>query len=815
MVNIIATLTSNLMFYNISTYREFFLTTAQLPESILNLSAFLGYDTTEASYSQAGILVTIPFGFDISPPTVITLPATFKFYAGDIEFITDYITTITITNNSTATVIVQEIDPETNQTKIYNLPITIETGSFSFVLVGKQYKNTQQEFQIDEDLLPYQFVTLDVPTSGQIASLTVELQEPGSNSWTLFTEQGENSLYLMSPTDKEYVSRRTGTGIRLYFGNGVIGVQPTKGSTVRVTARETLAERGNVIAGSITRGDRIYTSTGGVTKILNYTVVNPTSSTGGKDEESLEDIRSNSIASLTALHRLVSESDYMNANVVLENSQLAENSLPVLKRSDLKVNDIQLFTTLKFADDFVPTRDASYITLVPPSGEVYIPRNSIIKIDDVDYLTLFDMRSEKINKVVYYQYIMSQLQVIPMLVKSWDLAKTYNIAVTSLLTRKNESAGIFELFYYTTESDATSCDCEMEFLQDSVKRTMTNDTVNKKFVYVFDPYTLIPEGELDIFFTISRLGINIAQYEAKLTFRSPLDSFMMSEMLMGEDSTTYAEIGIDSSSCIIFDIPVVKKDYYEDLDDDEKRSFEGVILQALLSTTDFERKRMLTDFTNLKFSNTTGLLKNMQLNTVTKLPVIDIVDRVADVPNDGDRYIIDNEIIDGVEQPRGMIAEFSYPTGWTYTPAVIDDIVYVAAKECKYIYSEGQWVLPVYQIPIEIELEIIRAATFAGSDIELSNAIKTAIYDTFKSRFGTNVALYRSEIIDVVHNVDGVGHCRLVRPESSIFYKFDIHKFDQYKLSYFMSSEDEQIKLMLYGPEYTFFTKENITITIL
>jgi hypothetical protein len=806
MINILSTLTSNLMFYNISTYREFFLTTAQLPESILNLSAFLGYNTTEALYSQAGILITIPFGFDVPPTTTtITINPDFKFYAGDIEFITDYITTITVTNNSSVSIVVQDGQ------KIYNLPVIIETGKFSFLLIGKQYKHIQQEFQIDQDLLPYQFVTVDVPLTGQVSSLTVEIQDPGSSSWTLYAESA--SLYLMSATDTNFVSRRTEAGRRLYFGNGVIGVQPAPGSTVRVTVNETLAERGNVIAGSITRGDRIYTSASGVTKILNYSVVNPTASTGGKDEESLEEVRANSIASLTALHRLVSESDYINAKVVLENSPLAENSLPVLKRSDLKVNDIQLFTTLLFGNDLVPTRDASYITPIPHGGEVYLPRNTVVEIDSIDYLTLFDITTERMNKIAYYQYIMYQLQIIPMLVRSYG--SSYNISVTSLLIKKESSAGSFDLFYYTTESDSTSCDCEMEFLQSPTKYNMTNDTVNKKFTYLFDPYTLIPEGELDVFFTISRLGSHIAQYEAKFTFRSPLNSFMMSEMLLGEDSTSYAEIGIDSNSCIIFDIPVVKKDYYDNLDQDGKRSFESVILQALLSSTDFESRRMLTDFTNLKVANTTGILKNMQLNKVTRPPVIDIVDILSDIANDGDRYILDNKNISGIEQIRGMIYEYLSPDGWFSTSPVLDDIIYVSEKKQKYIYSEGQWVLPIYQIPIELELEIIRAKAYAGSDMELSNAIKSALISTFQSRFGTNVALYRSEIIDIVHNINGVGHCRLVRPESSIFYNFDIDKFDKYKLSYFMSTEDEQIKLMLYGPEYTFFKEENITIIIL
>jgi len=810
MINILSTLTSNLMFYNISTYREFFLTTAQLPESILNLSAFLGYNTTEASYSQAGVLITIPFGFDIPPATTtITINPDFKFYASNIEFITDYITTITVKNNSSAEVVIQDGQ------KIYNLPVIIDSTSaeqsFSFILTAKQYKQTQQEFQIDEDLQPYQFVTIDVPLTGQVSTLLVELQDPGSSSWTVYTEA--SSLYLMSTTDKKFVSRRTQNGRRLYFGNGVIGVQPAPGSTVRVTINETLAERGNIIAGSITRGDRIYTSSSGTTKILNYSAINPTSSTGGKDEESLEEIRSNSIANLTSLHRLVSESDYINAKVVLENSPLAESSLPVLKRSDLKVNDIQLFTTLLFGSDLVPTRDASYITTIPFGGEVYVPRNTIIEVDNIDYLTLFDITSERINKVAYYQYIMYQLQVIPMLVRSYG--STYNLTVTNLLVKKDGSSASFELSYYTNELDSTSCECEMEFLQDAIKHNMINDIANKKFTYLFNPYTLIPEGELDIYFTISRAGSNIAQYSASLTFRAPLNSFMMSEMLLGQDSTSYIELGVDSSSCIIFDIPVVKQSYYDNLDEDNKRAFELQVLQTMLSSIDFESKRMLTDFTNLKLTNTTGILKNMQLNEVSKLPVIDIVDTFPVAPNDGDRYILDNQTGSGVEQSRGMIYEYIFPQGWFSTSPVLDDIIYVTNKEKKYIFSEGQWVVPVYQIPIEIELEVIRSKTYAGSDIELSNAIKTALLSAFQSRFGANVALYRSEIIDVVHNISGISHCRLVRPESSIFYNFNINKLDHYKLSYFKSTDNAQVKLLLYSPEYTFFKEENITVIII
>jgi len=813
MINILSTLTSNLMFYNISTYREFFLTTAQLPESILNLSAFLGYNVTSAKYAEVGVLFTVPFGFDVPPDTTtITINPGFKFYAGTTEFITDYLTTITVKNNSTASIIVQDGQ------KIYNLPVIIEASSFSFLLIAKQYKESQQEFQIDQDLESYQFVTIDVPLTGQVSSLSVEIQDPGSSSWTVYTESP--SLYLMSATDKMYVSRRTQNGRRLYFGNGVIGVQPGPGSTVRVTVNETLAERGNVIAGSITRGDRIYTTSSGVTKILNYTVTNPSPASQGQDEESLEETRSNSIASLTALHRLVSESDYINAKVVLENSPLAENSLPILKRSDLKVNDIQLFTTLLFGNELVPTRDASYTTYMPVNGEAYVPRNTIIEVDSIDYYNLFDITTDKINKAAYYYYIMYQLQIIPMLVRSYG--STYDLSITNLLIKKDGSNASFDLSYYTTETDSTSAECILVFLQDGIEHNMVNDSTNKKFTYSFNPYNLIPEGELDAYFTILRGSSNIAQYSAKFTFRTSLNSFMLSQIILGEDSTSYIELDIDSTSCMIFDIPVIKKDYYDALDEDGKRAFESQILQAMISETDFESRRMLTDFTNLKLANTTGLMKNMQLNKVTKLPVIDMyIEAIPTNAKLGDRYIIEGDE-GGVGsawygQPNGTIAECidEILQTWGFTVPILDEMIYVEQKKKKYIFSEGEWALPVYQIPLEIEIEVIRSKTYTNTDIELSNAIKSALLSTFQSRFGTNVVLYRSEIIDVVQEINGVGHCRVVKPESSIFYDFDIDKLDDYILSYFKSTDNPQIKLLLYGPDYTFFKEESITIMII
>ena len=80
LIDTISTLTGNLLFYQLSIYREFFLTKAQLPDSILNLSSFLGYNTTEATPATANVLLTFSFGFE-DADTQFVIPEGFKFKA--------------------------------------------------------------------------------------------------------------------------------------------------------------------------------------------------------------------------------------------------------------------------------------------------------------------------------------------------------------------------------------------------------------------------------------------------------------------------------------------------------------------------------------------------------------------------------------------------------------------------------------------------------------------------------------------------------------------------------------------------------------
>ena len=291
-----------------------------------------------------------------------------------------------------------------------------------------------------------------------------------------------------------------------------------------------------------------------------------------KDEESIQEIRSNATANLVALNRLTSEYDYQHAGSIMTGTPIASNTLPVLKRSDVKCNEIQLFSILNFGSTtrtsvttgetiteagIVPTRNAKYTV---PISTTYIPRETIITIDSDYYYTLFDISIDLINASASYDYIMYEVEIVPTLITSYGIV--YDIVCSKLTVSKVGNTAVFELSYNSTESDYDLCLGELKIINTSLIYSMTNDSINKKFVYTFNPYNIFPSGTIDLELTIlTNSGTPIATYSAEVTFSKSLDDFMLSNV----------EIDSTSNTTIVYDIPVVEKDYYDGID---KKSFE-------------------------------------------------------------------------------------------------------------------------------------------------------------------------------------------------------------------------------------------------
>jgi hypothetical protein len=659
--------------------------------------------------------------------------------------------------------------------RVFSIPVQIDSDSFSFSLFVSQFTSDVQEFKIDEDLQPFQFVDIEVPLNGQVAAVQVEVQNPNDTSFTTWTEF--SSLYLMDNNDEGYVARKSDTGLTISFGNGLIGVQPPPGGLVNVTTRLTQGEDGNVIAGSIVSGDRIYNTTqAGVTQVVNYSVVNTSASINGSDEESLEETRSNAITNLTALERTVTENDYKNIDTIIDGSPIAPNSLPVLKRSDLKANEIALFTTLTFNGSIVPTRNAFSDFI-----DLSIPRNTIVNVNGTDYYTVFDMQIDPLNTVANYEYIVSELEIIPTLQTTFDA--DYDLIPTQLTVSRSGSSATYELQYTTTETDTASC--TMSIVENNADYVMTNDTTAGVFTITFPNLIVLPSGQLTYRFTISDGSSNLAsRWQAQLTLRKELSDFALSN------------VSSDGTSYIIYDIPVIQKDYYDGVNQSD---FESQILQTLINTVTFEDYRMLTDFINLKFANTDGAMTNMLLN-----PTTETVEGIrCDPPTScsvGDTYIVGKGtgLWKGFDNYFAVCSDATNVT-WALIEPDLDQFALNNEDGNVYVFAEGGWVVPQYEIPLKITVDIVKDSSFSGSINALVQDVKNAIFDAFSSRFGINAVLYRSEIYDVVQEVDGVQKCKVVEPESNIFFTYDINDFTQ----------DQLLK---FGPDYIYFTLDDITV---
>lgn len=812
-INVFSSLTSNLLFYQLSTSKEFFMTEAQLPENILNLSAYIGYKPKESKYSTTDVILTFPLTFSNSDTIYFSIPprdivnsdpssTPFTFYTLEsIGFTTDYTVDVIVINNTTVTASITKVGD--NFINTYNLPVKISTVGnnkfFSFIIPVKQVIPIEQEYQLESDLQDLQFITLDIPLNGKVSVMEVSIKDPTNNTKTIYTEF--STLFLMGPEDYGYVSRRTTNGRRLYFGNGIIGMQPPSGGTAVVKIWETLGTEGNIISGSIVKGDRIYVNDNGVTRIAEYTVTNPSLATGGEDEESLDEIRRSSIANIVSLKRLVSEYDFINANRIIENSPIGQNSLPILKRSDVKNNEIELFTTLLYNNDIVPTRNIYFtVPTIIEGGIGKIPRDEIINFEGEDYINIFNLYIDEISQFATYQYVLSTIEVLPALETNYGTS--FDFIVDQLTVSLDSTSAVkFELHYVSPESDSTSATCVLEILKNGAKYNMELDSTSNTFTTIIDPYEKIPDGSQKFIFYLYAPNPNpegspvpIGVYSSTLTFRQVLDDFMVSTALVNDDT-----------SVTLYDVPAIKKSYYDSIN---KVEFESVVLQNLLTSAKFSGYKMTTDFINLKFSNTTGILENMKYNLVSRLPVKSISQStVPELPEIGDRYIVNGNETGGDSSWIGKIGNFTeyYSDGtnsqWIFTSPSSNDIVYVENEDKKYIYTDIGWRFPEYTIPLKLEIHVFKDPLYTISFVELSNNIKSTLLSEFGERFGISISLYKSEIIRTVQEILGVKHCRVIKPESDIYFNFELKNLTQ-------------TELLKYGPEYIYFTEDDITVKI-
>lgn len=551
LIDMLSILSSNQIYYQSKIYNEFFIVTASLNESVQNLAKWIGYKIPKATCATASIMFMLPLKFTID--INFDIGKYFQTRAGGIPFTIKSNNTLFDTNNPSAATFnlnKEKVKYATQGQIVDNSAITIRdyNGNYRPVFIGEnkdycaftldfeQCKYEIQTFTIPEDLQLNQFYNKQLFYKGQVSDIQVYMCSP-TNGQTLnlnsiqtenvqnietfdptepiidssgqvckFTQWTEctNGIYTISSTSKQFDWIGYYDKGILSFGNGILGKQPTAGSFVVCVMKITEGANGNVINNTITSGDpltiQINNGNSVTTSSISYTCTNNNAAFGGKDILSTSEIKNNAIVNLKARKRLVTDDDYNNITDVVEGTTLSD-CVPILKRSDIRVNDITLYFIMNYmlnnSNEIVPTRNCQ-LDLVEPFGnltELSIPKNTIIPVgpEQLQFVTLFNMKLDKPTRTASYDYTATNVQGV--------LSEIYTQSVYDEL---NQS-----VYFNCNTSDFSIDFNKLKSINNqypvNVKLNVTN--ISNK-VLCYDKSTGIPfknRGDLDYIWTVDDL----------------------------------------------------------------------------------------------------------------------------------------------------------------------------------------------------------------------------------------------------------------------------------------------------------------------
>lgn len=815
LLDVLSGLTSNLLFYSTSTYREFFLTQAVQKESVINLAAMLGYSPGFAIPATCQILVEFPTNF--SSNVVATIPPGFRYYSDSgIIFTQDNPIVIEINRKPSGEIYPPVVLEQTSRSgnKKLKTNLSEDEKNLYFVVDTTQKEVSYTEYKIPT-LKSFEFYKIDIEFTGEIAGITLlstqSQNEENLESYIKMIERGEfpdeseglytiwnsyNSLFLI-PSDKEgYTFRTSQTGGRIFFGNNIVGKQPTSGDICRLAIASTKGASGNIISGSVTKSDRIYvqdydpTTERNVRRPIQLRVVNTSPALGGEDSPSTDKIRTSALANVSAAKRLVSWYDFYNIKDIIPTLPI-EHAISVVKRSDIKTNEITVFTDLIFEDYIVPTRNAKWafdttsITDSTAGNLRTIYSSDTIVIDGIYYYSMFNIVIDIEDKECTYYYF---LDTIEKAVTSTWTTRDINVAALPSgalfytdIVQDDDHDSLETVFYYDLITDATavlSCKLitdwdgksyDLEAYTDPItgsngfktpsETILLKDIPSGQLTYRFKLYQQYTDPDTDV---VSTIEINNSQCE--VIVKQELDDFMTSQVHV---DTTAGDISVT-----LYDVPVIKKSYYDSID---QNAFALQVYNKIITLT-INRYKMTGTFLNLKFSDTTGLMTNMKYNKTTKDPCIGINPEIIPIsPSDGDRYILTGDNPWEIEEATVVRYSESLST-WIQEKLSINDIIYVDSYARNLLFNGDDMVYPATLIPFEMDVVVWKDRIYSASEQAIVKNIKETLINELYTRFGFDRPIYLSEMVAIIQNIPGVEHCKITEPKHDIFFEYDIYK---------------------------------------
>lgn len=933
LINILSVLTSNLIYYNSATYREFFLTRAQQKESVLNLSTMLGYTPSMATPSRGTVLIQMPTDFESSVLIRFTgrkeldtdgkYKTPFRFYAKETVFVCENTVEVRIIKDGSSVtgIIIKEIKSNSDGTPGQNVTtipwtMTADNNYLYFNLNVVQIDDQIFNFSIPNKGT-YQFVTYDIPITGNVSSIEVKTRNPEEISivptsmsevdsseieyddWTDWEyTTNKNSLYLINQGEYGYAWRTTENGIKIFWGNDVIGTQPTAGDECFVVISTTDGVKGNVISGSINACDRLYAESIFESNIyknrpVKISVINKNPMIGGTNYPTIDEIRKAAMVRVSTNKRLVTEYDYQNINIIVDDLPI-QHAIPILKRSDLKRNEIVLFTDILYREKIVPTRNETIEIDGDENENLKIESGDIVDALNIEgellpgetlpkYISMFDITIDPDRKVANYCYILDEVKENVISITSnntsgsTDLTPVYPKYAKFKVTKDTNLNRVVDVFLVIRKtmleetsyqymkgycSIGGSSAVEMDYIEEMEEafdlynvldfyRSDDGDSVFHIRYSMDDDDTLIEDGELAFKFSIklslsgdldSETSEPICDYfiecQSIAIIKQNLNQFMYS--MCGRVISD----GIVTNKWRIFDVPLILKDWWDYMLSLDLRDELITEIYNRIVSFDVSSYRMMTDFVNLKFSNTYGPLTNMRFNIANRGEINGINPSLSDISCDSTTGIgcIDstNSYVECDEEARWAVTNIGehpwlhiskydnnttirsqpfiaqwnkFIKDWLFSPLITNDIMTIKGEDNyyigpfssikkKYIFNGESIFIIDKKIPLELLIDVWIDPSYSSSNQSVIDKIKRNIIENMFSKMGYDKPIYRSELIKIIQETQGVKHCVLLKPEHDIFFSYNIYE------------DFTQEEVLRYSPQLVQITEPNIEVVI-
>ena len=793
--------------------RESYLITAAQPSSVYNWASYLSYTTSLAHPCEVSALITIPLNF--SSTVSFDIPQHTQFKANDViytnpdeyyHFVYDY-----ATKSLTGDAI--DVSNSGNSRK---LNIKYDSNNAYFVVTLKQSIEIEETQFIPYDLAIYQPYSFTIAYKDKISDIRVFIRDndvSDEEEW----ERADNYFNMGLSEKKYYFKYDSDNTIRIMFGNDIFGKQPERGATVRVVLTSTKAEQGAIIQGSLTKMDKLfYTDVNGVTKQISASVVNVLPSTEGIVAETLSDIRRNAIARFHARNRIVTATDYDELNQIIDEPLPYSYSKCVLKRSDIKANEMTLFvvipsTTVDLypqSTDSLQNDETKIVQTIPvptdsivaelPEGTDSFEPYSEFPYNDLTFVCPLGFIRES-NTFGYYYYLLKSVSITP--TGTMEDIYAYPITFPELsLSRLEDNSIAFMLEYEditeTVDVESLHATLTLQFTEKTKGPYECVIIPDNKVIFNNVPFVDIEEGKCAMQYIIyDNANHEIGTVKA---------NYMIKQSLKRQVYSTVNKM--DDGRFKVFDVPCIEKSFIDKMTSTEFENFERDIINRLMTNTALANYQMMNISSSIKFARTCGYSTNYDYNEATKAPVIAITNVPPADPQVGDRYIVGNEPEGEWTGRKGCIATYAETVGWYFLDCAPGDIIFVTSEDKKYTFSGNAqtWINQKIEIPFKVNVYVyVNSKLTSDTDASIGEKVKQQILYTLAASAGLQTDQHRSVLYQSIQGLgDYIDHCEIDIPEYDINYSFDIEDFTK-----------EQLKL--YVPEFIFTTYDSISVKVI